>query len=250
MVAAKSFKNYFPDSELYFGINKKYESIKEIFYENTLVDKIHIWDKYDGWPSKEDELFIDQERFDYVFNAMAHHPEQDWYLKRHQTEELCYMHGLKAPDNLQITLNKYFATEKNSKYIAINLFAETRGADKIPSLERSRQICELIYNMGYIPVQIGLPDQPQICEKRFVGTFFDTIKFVLSCDLLITVDSAIAWIASGYSFPVLGLYSYTYYSGATTSKNWQPINPNAIYLEENIVDNIHIETIKNSILKF
>jgi|LakMenEpi03Aug12_release.lakeMendotaPanAssembly.Ray.scaffolds.fasta_scaffold16032_8 ADP-heptose:LPS heptosyltransferase len=250
LVAAKSFKTYFPDSELYFGINKKYESIKEIFYENPLVQKIHIWDKYDGWPSNEDVAFIERERFDYVFHAMPHHPEPDWYLKRHQTEEVCYVHGLKAPENLQISLNKYFATEKNNKYVAVNLFAETRGSDKMPSLEKSKQICQLIIKMGYTPVQIGLPDQPQICEKRFIGTFFDTIKFVLSCDFLITVDSAIAWIASGYSFPVLGLYSYTYYPQAQTSKNWQPINPNAIYLEKNLVENIDINEIENSILKF
>lgn len=250
LIAAKSFKTYFPDSELYFGINKKYESIKEIFYNNTLIDKIHIWDKYDGWPSKIDEDFIERERFDYVFHAMAHHPEQDWYLKRHQTQELCYMHGLNPPENLQIDLNKYFTTERNSKFIAVNLFAETRGEDKIPSLDRAKEICQLISKMGYTPIQIGLPDQPQICDKRFVGTFFDTIKFVLSCDLLITVDSAISWIASGYKFPVLGLYSYTYYYGATTSKNWQPINPNAIYLEENIVNNISLDQIEKSILKF
>lgn len=250
IIAAKSFKTYFPDSELYFGINKKYESIKEIFYNNPLIQKIHIWDKYDGWPSQTDLEFIESEKFDYVFHAMAYHPEDDWYLNRHQTEEVCYMHGLKSPENLQITLNKYFTTGKNHKHIAVNLFAETRGHDKIPSIQKSKQICDLLIKMGYIPVQIGLPDQPQICEKRFVGTFFDTIKFVLSCDFLLTVDSAISWIASGYSFPVLGLYSYNYYSGASTSKNWQPINPNALYLEENIVENINLNSIESSILKF
>lgn len=250
LVAAKSFKTYFPDSELYFGINKKYESIKEIFYENPLIQKIHIWDKYDGWPSETDLQFIESERFDYVFHPMAYHPEEDWYLKRHQTEELCYMHGLKAPENLQISLNKYFKTDENKKFIAVNLFAETRGSDKIPSIEKSKQICKLINKLGYTPIQIGLPDQPQICEERFIGTFFDTIKFVLSCKMLLTVDSAIAWIASGYNFPVLGIYAYTYYPKAKTSKNWQPINPNAIYLEEAYIDNINIDQIEKSILEF
>ena len=91
---------------------------------------------------------------------------------------------------------------------------------------------------GYIPVQVGLETEPEICENRFIGNFFETIQFALSCDFVFTVDSALAWIMSGYQHSVLGIYNYKYYYEAETAKNWQPINPNAYYIES---DNINID---------
>ena len=144
-------------------------------------------------------------------------------------------------------MNKYFNIEDNKDLIAVNLFAETRGQDKMPSLSKAKEIINFIESLGYIPVQIGLPDQPQLCKNRFIGAFFETIKFVLSCKLLVTVDSAMSWLASGYSFPTIGLYGYSYYPSATSSKNWQPINNNANYLESNLVENIENDKIINII---
>ena len=243
LVACKAFKRDFPNSKLHFGINKKYESLKDIFLNNDLIDNVHIWDKYDGWPSEEDTNFISNEKFDMIFNPMPSHTQDNWYLNRHQTEEVCLMHGLTPPNDLSISLNKYFDIEDNKHLIAVNLFAETRGQDKIPSLSKAKQIISFIESCGYTPVQIGLPDQPQLCKNRFIGAFFETIKFVLSCKLLVTVDSAMSWIASGYSFPTVGLYGYSYYPSATSSKNWQPINNNANYLESNLVENIENDKI-------
>jgi ADP-heptose:LPS heptosyltransferase len=247
LVACKAFKRDLPNSNLYLGINKRYESLKEIFLYNNLIDNIHIWDKYDGWPSQEDVNFISNEKFDIVFNPMPKHSSEDWYLHRHQTEETCLMHGITPPDDLRVKLNKYFETKRQNKYVAVNLFAETRSSDKTPDLQQSISIVNLIKSLGYIPVQIGLPEQPQICDNQFFGSFFETIKFVLSCDFLVTVDSAISWIASGYSFPVVGIYAYSYYTGATTSKNWQPINKNAIYIEKNRISDITTHDIEQAI---
>ena len=50
----------------------------------------------------------------------------------------------------------------------------------MPSLSKAKEIINFIESLGYIPVQIGLPDQPQLCKNRFIVTFFETIKFVLS----------------------------------------------------------------------
>jgi len=180
---------------------------------------------------------------------MPPHTQEHWYVNYHQTEEACLVHGLKPPENLQVDLHQYFPTERNKKHVALNLFAETRGDAKTPNLEQAQKISDLIKSKGYTPVQIGLPDQPQICEKRFAGSFFDSIKFTLSCDFLFTVDSAMAWIASGYSFSTLGIYSYSYYPHVTTAKNWQPINPNARYIEKDKISNITLDTISEEIDK-
>ena len=56
-----------------------------------------------------------------------------------------------------------------------------------------------------------------------------------------------AWIASGYSFPTFGIYSYNYYPNATTAKNWQPINPNAKYIEKDKISNITLELLSEEI---
>ena len=247
LIACRAFKRDYPESKLYFGINKKYESLKYIFLNNPLIDDIHIWDQYDGWPSYIDQNYLDMMKFDKIFNPMPKHTQEDWYQYRHQTQELCLMHKLNPPENLKINLIKYFNTDKNPKYVAINFQAETRGQDKTPSLEQSQQIINLLIKLGYKPVQIGLSNQPEICKDKFIGTFFDTIKFVLSCDFLLTVDSAISWIASGYEFPTIGLYSRSYYPMAYTSKNWQPINNNGIYIEDNKINNIKLEIIESAI---
>lgn len=247
LIACRAFKRDHPNSQLYFGINKKYESLKYIFFNNDYVDHIHIWDQYDGWPSQEDKQFLSTMNFDKVFNPMPKHTEELWHVNRHQTQEVCLMHGLKPPEDLSIKLNKYFEVKRNTNMVAVNLSAETRSQDKTPSLEKSIEIVNLLTKLGYKPVQIGLPDQPQIAEKRFIGEFFETIRFVLSCDFLITVDSAMAWISSGYQFPTLGLYSSAYYPMTYTSKNWQPINNNAIYLEDKKIDNISLDLIKVAI---
>ena len=246
-VACRSFKERFPEYKLHFGINKKYSSLSPIFENNELIDSIHIWDAYDGWPSEKDIEYISKEKYDFIFNPMPRHFEEHWYINFHQTQENCRVHGLNSPDNLQVYLNKYFDTDKNDKCVALNLFAETRGNSKTPDLNQAKEIADLLVKKGYNPIQIGLPDQPQICEKRFTGSFFDSIKFVLSCDFLLTVDSAMAWIASGYSFPTIGIYAYTYYPHVITSKNWQPINPNAIYLEKDKISNINIDAISKAI---
>jgi ADP-heptose:LPS heptosyltransferase len=247
LVACRAFKRDFPKSKLVFGINKKFEDLKNIFLYNPLIDDIHIWDAYDNWPSDQDKKYVVDKDFDFVFNPMPPHTTDLWYLKHHQTEEVCLMHGLNPPNDLKINLNRYFQIENNKKFIALNLFAETRGREKTPNPQRALKISNFLQNKGYKVFQIGLENQPQISEHRFVGSFFDTVKFVLSCDLLVTVDSAIAWIVSGYSFPTVGLYCNTYYPLAETSVNWRPINPNAVYIEEQKVDDIKLESIEEAI---
>ena len=58
-----------------------------------------------------------------------------------------------------------------------------------------------------------------------------------------------AWIASGYSFPTFGIYAYNYYPHVTTSKNWQPINPNAKYIEKDKISNITLDLVSEEIDK-
>ena len=248
LVACRAFKEMFPKSEIIFGINRRYEQLAPLFLENPLVDGVHIWDGYDNWPTQADKDHIKSERFTHVFNPMPHHTREDWYLDRHQTEEVCWMHGLRPPNDLSVSLNKYFSTPPiDKRRIAVNLHAATRAEAKTPSPAHARAIIKALEGSGYMPVQIGLPNEEQYCKERFVGTFFESVQFVLSCGALLTVDSAMAWIASGYKFPTVGLYTPSYYPNALSSVTWQPRNDNLIALEAGRIDEISVDSVIGAI---
>ena len=244
-VFARAHKQKYPESHLVCGIADKYGFTAPLLEENEFYDSVHIWDGYNDWPTASDRLHIAQSEYDIVYNAMPQHTEPFWYLHRHQTAEMCLMHGLEPPENLQASLS--VNGERENNIIALSLFGVTRGEEKSCSVEQGKQIVELIRKLGYKPVQIGLVDEPSICEDRFLSTLQGTAEFVKKSAALITIDTAMAWIASGFSHPTIGLYSYKYYPMATTAKNWMPVNPNAIYLESNSVSNIISEKIEAAI---
>lgn len=246
-VAARSFKQKFPDAKLCLGINEKYKSIKPLFENNELIDSLHVWDGYDNWPTEKDMSHLRLANYDKVFNPMPAHTEPLWYLKRHQTEELCLMHWLTPPKNLQVSLSDYFSSGIKD-YITVCFSGVTRGEVKSLTLERAKELCCAIRNKFNLKVyQLGLDQDPLYSDDRFNGSFLDATKFMLESKLLVTVDTSWAWIASGYSKSVVGLYSYSYYPGSTTAKNWQPVNSNAAYLEASNVNDINIDEILESI---
>jgi ADP-heptose:LPS heptosyltransferase len=247
LIGAKAFKLQYPDYQFTFHIGKPYESIKEIFYNNKYVDQIHISDGYNDWPTKIDVEFINNNKFDIIFNPQKSIPPK-WQQRGHHASELCKMHNLAPPDSLQIELNKYFDVPNYKDYIAICYKGTTDSHKKsITDNKLLLDLCNIIESYGL---------KPLFFQENFLNyatikdTFFNAIKIMLGCKMLITIDSAMCWIASGYKFPVLGLYNKNYYkeeAGITTSLNWQPINPNAIYLEDEHVNLINIDKIKNSI---
>lgn len=246
IVACKAFKKKYPNSSLTFGINKKYESISPIFLKNKFIDNIHIWDGYDDWPKINDINYLNNNNYDIVFHPMKK-LRPNWQTVRHQTEEVCLVHGLEPPENLQIELNQYFNIKNNyKKYVSICAFGATDPHKKNLSENAIDKICELIKGNGYKPLffQAKYKDYDVIDLP-----FFEAIKVMLSTKFLISIDSALLWIASGYKFPSIGIYNKNYYSnyGATTSINWQPINPNAIYYESESMGYINLDFLEKSI---
>ncbi len=245
-VAARAHKEKFPDSHLTLGIAEKYSAIHSLFANHVSINAVHIWKGYNDWPTPEDSLHMAMSMYDKVYEAMPQHTEPFWYLHRHQTAELCLMHGLTPPKNLQVSLGKSWHSE-SSNHIALSLFGATRGDHKSVTEKQGKEIAALVSKLGYMPIQLGLESEPQICEKRFVGTFEESVTNMLVCRALITVDTAMAWIASGYSHPVVGLYGYEYYPMAKSSKNWQPVSPNAIYVESPKVSDIILDRIETAL---
>jgi ADP-heptose:LPS heptosyltransferase len=250
-VAAKSFKKRYINGHLTFGINKKFESILDLFLNNKFIDDIHIWEKYDGWPSESDSKFLEDNRYNLLYHPMPPHTSNYWYLERHQSDEMCARYGLDIIEDNSVYLNDYFSDGREIKdCIVVSLIGNVSGNPKSYSVDDAARFCKFIEkHFGLKTIQIGHHTDPLYASEKFSGTFKESAKLVIESKLLITVDTCWAWIASGYKKKTLGLYSYNYYPNAKTSKNWQAINENAIYLESDLLRNIETENIKNGISK-
>jgi ADP-heptose:LPS heptosyltransferase len=248
IVAAKQFKKTYPDSSLTLSVNKKYSDILPLFLNNEYFNKYIIWENYNDWPSANDLKLLEEEGFNVVFNPMPKHAREDWYLFRHQTDELCLMHGLQSPTDSQIELKTHFKRQQKAKKICLTLSGETRGSCKSLSGEQKINLCNRLRKEGFTLIQIGAKNEEKYGDIQ-ISDFFIGAKTLVETGLLLTVDTCWAWIASGYKVPTVGLYGFSYYPNAKTAKNWMPINPNAEYLESTNVSNIQIDEIITSIKK-
>jgi len=251
MIPCRSLKEKFPEIKITFGINKKYESIAPMFLNNNLIDDIHIWENYDNWPSPNDEEFLSKNHFDLVFNPMPRMKNELWYLYHHHTQETCLMHDLIPPQNLQINLTPWF--EKYSKYkncVALTCFSSAGASRDIPK-DIAEDIVNYIHSLGLETIQLGLSSHAKLktTYPPISESIFEDVKVAYSCKFLITADTGMNWLMSGYQSKVLGLYGYSAYPFTAPLKNRAPVNPNAIYLISDYIQNISKETIRESILK-
>lgn len=249
LIACRAFKLKNPNSHLTFGINKKYQSVSPIFNHNPLIDSIHIWENYDNWPSENDRKYLENNKYDIVFNPMPKHKNELWYLYRHHTEAICQMHDLEPPEDLQIDLTRWF--DLDSKYkncVALTCFSSAGAIRDIPE-SVANNIIEYIHSLGLETIQLGLSSHPRLktTYPPVGGDIFEDVKIAASCKFLVTTDTGMNWIMSGYKSKVLGLYSRRSYPLNAPLQNRTPVNPNAIYLQEDLIEDINIDLIKKSI---
>ena len=250
MIPCQVIKNMFPDCHLTFSINKKYSSAAPIFYHNPLIDEIKIWDAYDNWPSSEDTIWMNNNKFDIFFNPNPTVTDEEWFLKRHHTEEVCRMHGLTAPQDLQIRLTKYFDTlDKYKNCVALSPFTSAGAQRDIP-YSVAEKIVHYLHSLGLETIQLGVNGHPQLPTTYQIvgGSIFDDVRIALSCKFLLTADTGINYLMSGYEHKVLGLYCYSCYPKRPPIKNRIPWNKNATYLEEENILDIPMGLIQNTIL--
>ena len=231
LVACRALKESVADCHITLGIGNKYADCKEAFLNNPYIDAIHIWDSYDGWPKDADKEYLKEQKFDHVFNAMPKVHYNLWYTQWHQTTEVCLMHGLRPPVNLEIHLNRYWPKiDKYKEYVAISSFTSF-GESKSISIDKTKRIIDYIHKLGLKTIHLNGPGEPDLGIEKSDCSYFESIKIMTSCKFLLSADTGMSWFASGYKQKVLGLYGYEYYPYCKTSKNWQPINESAIYLE-------------------
>lgn len=247
----RSFIQDHPDAKIVLGCNNKYKEALELYrgYHENIID-FKFWDGYKHWPEPTDQQFIEDQKFEWVFNAQPRHTEKDWATHLHQTEECGLMQGIVVKDT-QIKLPRPNDIIKHDKTVAISLFPNwPNGGVKAFPLHTVANIVKIINKMGYKVIHLNGPNEPDVPNATKVnGSYLDSVKNLLGTDLLVTCDTGMAWVASGYQHPTVGLYAWGYNPVAGTSKNWQPTNPNANYLEAHSVNKISKQDIVAAIYK-
>ncbi len=247
----RSFIEDNPDTKIVLGCNKKYQQALELYknYHNNIVD-FKIWDGYKYWPEPSDKEYITEQGFDLVFNAQPKHTMSNWAAHYHQTEESGLMQNIAVKDT-QINLPTPKDIIKHHKTVAISLFPNwPHGGVKAFPLHTVSNIVKVINKMGYEVIHLNGPDEPDVPNaKKVNGTYMDSVRNLLGTDLLITCDTGMSWVASGFQHPTIGLYAWGYNPISRTSKNWQPTNPNAEYIEASSVQAISKQEIVAAIYK-
>ncbi len=251
LVAARALKEQSPNVKLTFSINRKYASAAPIFLHNPLVDDIHIWDGYDDWPTEVDNEYLRNNKFDLFFHPNPPVVHQNWVLYHHHTEEVCFMHSLTPPKDLRVKLTQYFDLNPRFRQcVALAPFTSAGAARDIP-FEYAQMLCDYIHRLGYETVQLGLPSAPRLKTTYGIlgGTVFDDVVTARSCRALVTADTGINYIMSGYEHPTVGLYCQSCYPVIPVLKNRIPVTSKGVYLEGFNVSDIPMAAAESSIRK-
>jgi ADP-heptose:LPS heptosyltransferase len=244
-IPARSFKQLYPNSHLVLGVGPQFADMMPLFYQHEYFDNFHVYESYDGWPNANDIKYLDNERYDIVFNGKPEHKD-DWFNHRHQYAEAANMHGLPIPVDINPPLTRWFNTPKLDKTIAFAPFAgyvHNKNNDKMLSQYKAEVIVKFIKQLGYEVLFLGGPDEPEVpgvIRKNL--SYFDSVKAMLGCKFLIHTDTGIGHVAGAYNFPRLGLYGHRYY-GIDKVQNIIPLNRNSINLHESNVNDIPDELI-------
>tara|TARA_R110002020_G_scaffold339183_3_gene554346 strand:+ start:734 stop:1615 length:882 start_codon:yes stop_codon:yes gene_type:complete len=241
-----------PDTKIVIAVSKKYEQILPLFenYHENII-QLKVFEGYDDWPTEADKKYIEEQEFDAMFPPdIPQHAQNDWANYRHITAETALMIGVDS-DTTNIQLKTPESVVKEPNTVAVHLFSSKwPGGVRSISIEKQTAIVKYLNDKGYKVYQLSAPDQPQINGTVIKqGTYYDACLRVLSCDFLVSCDSGMAWVASGYDHPMVGLFSSNYNTLINTTKNWWPVNPNASYLEAPMANYINNEAIFREIDK-
>lgn len=245
-VAARAFKEQYPDYKLTLGIHKSLEDMLPMFGQHESFSDYHLYHGLNDWPNGDDNLFLAKNQFDIVYHGMPKRAnEAIWWMTESQPQNICSVYGLTPPTNLQCSLTKWFDVPDYLDYVGFQPFGGWQDwpNKKSFSVARAQEVVEVIRSLGFNVLQFGGPDEPVLANaEKFDGTYFESMQAMLGCRALVTVDSGRIWASSAYSFPTVGLYSHDYY-GPEYIKNIQPINPNAVYRTAPLVNDIPLDEI-------
>lgn len=247
--AAAILKRTDPDSHLTYIIGNDFADFAPLLLNSPDIDRIYVTCKGKDGFNLVDQGWINDQKFNHIFDPMSDHDHsRPWFRERHQALELAFMHKLPiVGESNKIVLKKWFKESKDfGSYVAFSPFPAWYAGirnDKALSLERAQKISSFINDLGFGVLQVGHPDEPMLDGVlKLRTTYFESVKNILGCRMMVMGDSGLNWVLSAYDFPLLGLYSHRYY-GPTFVKNIQPNNASAQYLDAPNVNDIPLEKI-------
>ncbi len=252
-----------PDDKITLGVSLKYaEALKlyDNYHDNIVAKKIFL--DYENFPTEDDVRYFNNEQFDLVTiksdsnqielsdkGCLALHPDSQWATKIHQTVAAGRQQGIEV-DDTQIRFNKTFDLEIKEKFVCFSLFPNyPHGGVKAPSIQQVEGIVKLINKMGYHAVHLNGPGEPDVKGSvKANRSWIDSVALLTKSEMLITADTGMSWVASAFNHPTVGLYAWGYNPVSNTSKNWQPTNSNAVYLEAHSASQIQPKNIINTVV--
>lgn len=246
-IPCRLLKTIQPDLQIWMNINERYVGVIPLLENNPFIDGFQIWEGYDNFPTRKDKEFLGTlTNNDLLLSPMPQHYHSTWYKLWHQGVEACFMNKLGDSiahlNSPKCYLNKYFDVPDYSNTVALSVFGGGNSPNKSLTVEKINKIAARIHAMGYKTIQLGGFNEPDIQDTpKTLSSYFESVQIMLGCKMLLTVDTGMSWVASGYNHPILGLYGNEYYDG----NSWaiQPVNPNAIYLQDK-----HCNTIENEVI--
>ena len=238
LTACGVLKEMWPDCNLVFSINQKYEDAIDILKLSKDIDNFIVWENYDNWPSESDKKKLQKlsERgCRFIFNPMPQHSICNWYKYRHQTEETCLMYDLPLPTAEQINFQLDHPELEKEGTITICTARRIEDSGKINGKALTNEQIEIVKNFALKSklklIQIGGPEEEAIeGVAKFEGNYSESVFKVLRSQFLVSVDTGMIWAASGFSHPTVGLYDLSYYNDSESCENWTPKNKNQITL--------------------
>lgn len=232
-------------------IHKQYADMAPLFLNAPHLHGIVITDEYESFPGPRDREAL-ANRYDKIFNPMVPHAHPQWWKVGHQAGVVPLDYGFPtvlSVEECQIELTQWFDIDVRRDYVAFAPFAGwyNPNNDKRLSVERAQEVVDLIRAKGFKILQIGGPGEPVLEGVEFPQmSYFDSMRAILGTKLFVHTDTGMGWGVSGYKFPQLGLYGHRYY-GAEFVKHIQPVNPQGVYLDADVVANIELDKISQSL---
>jgi len=241
-VAARSFKEVYPDSHLTLGVGPQFRDLLPLFHDSQF-DSTHVYTTYDGWPGPKDKEYLRAAKYDLVFDGMAPHPDNRWYEYRHQYSEAVHMHGLPIPQNIKPKLCRWFSLDHSfSRTVAISPFGGNGVANnKMLLVDQAQKIVHYLLCCGYSVLHIGAATEPELIGADRLDTcYFDSIRNMLSCRALIHCDTGAGHFAGAYDHPSLGLYGYPEISKV---QNIKPLHSNFLSVDAPTIPELNMDEV-------
>lgn len=238
------FEKEYPKSYKIWPILRKCSQAAPLFFNNPLIDRIHISEFDEGFGDNDVELF---NKCDVKINVRPQHPfGEQWHNSRSMAVETWVMAGLLESDYYRLSeaeqrpkLYKWFNTKKQEKTIAIHCFAGYgRDNQRSPSKDWWEKMVEMILMEGYNIIRLGHPNEPVI-DNGYINirhkdlrnlSFIEQIQIALGCSAYIGTDSGFSLAMGAYFHPQVSLITNWNINHTENPLCLQPINKNNISL--------------------